>query len=141
MKNKTSQAIGDAISRLATGEPLVTNGKMTAINVAREAGISKATLYRYFESDESLRGDFEAVSRNTVRDPDAPLTVQDALKDAHLEIKDLRRKLADAEKLGRVRAQQIFLLWAENKALNTRLRIQGKAEPTLNVVAMPAKKR
>jgi len=46
MKDRTYQAVLDALDLLATARPAKTNGKVTAVNLAKEAGISKATLHK-----------------------------------------------------------------------------------------------
>ena len=121
MKDKTQKAIESAIDRLANGETLSTNGKISAVNLAQEAGISKATLYRYFDEHDSLRRDYDAIRRRGRGSVEAPLTVGDALAVAQQEIKELRRRLNEEEALARVRAQQLFLLWTDNRALTKKL--------------------
>lgn len=44
---KTRNKIEDALERLRRGIPQRTDGKFTASNLAAEAGIGRATLYRY----------------------------------------------------------------------------------------------
>ncbi len=122
MKDKTNQSIVDAINRLATGSPSKTNGKVSAVNVAKEAGISKATLYRYFESEIELRESYDALRKNGVRLLDkAPETLEQAYKVLKEEIKIIRSEMAIVKKKAKendeLKAHQIKILWLNNKRL------------------------
>lgn len=127
MADKTKIAISTAIDALGRRESRKTNGKITAVNVALEAGISKATLYRYFESNADLLSDFEAVKARGVSSSDiAPVTVDDALKNAKDEIEALRKLISDmkdaADKNDKLKSHQILVLWKENHRLNAHIK-------------------
>ena len=118
MSEKQYQAIVDAIDRLARGEARKSNGKLIPINVAREAGISKASLYRYFGNHELLRKEFDDCQKQGVRIQDRELTAaDDALAAAQTEVLELRKRLDEVKSTLKLRDQQLFLLWAENKRL------------------------
>lgn len=145
MKDTTYEAIVSAIDRLARGEGSTKNGKLTVVNVAAEAGTGKATVYRYFNEHETLRRDYDAVRRRGIKPiSEGPATVQDALTLAKSEIQELRRELAEAEVENKTKAQQLLLLWSENKSLHRELKrhasasVQAKAG---NVAPFPALKR
>jgi len=127
MADKTKLAISTAIDTLGRGASRKTNGKITAVNLALEAGVSKATLYRYFDDNPDLLKDFEAVkSRGVNSDGDAPVTMDDALRNAKDEIAALRKMISDmkdaADKDDKLRSHQIFVLWKENQRLNAQLK-------------------
>lgn len=50
MADKNHQAIIDALDLLARGASTKTNGKITSVNLAREAGVSRATIYPSFRT-------------------------------------------------------------------------------------------
>jgi AcrR family transcriptional regulator len=145
MKDTTYQAIVAAIDRLARGKGSTKNGKVTVVNVAAEAGIGKATVYRYFTEYETLRKDYDTVRRRGSKPiSDGPATVQDALTLAKSEIQDLRRELAEAEVAIKTKAQQLLLLWSENKSLHRELERHASASVHAkagNVAPFPTRKR
>ncbi len=115
------QQIIDAMDLLATGCSKKTNGKISAVNLAKEASISKATLYRYFESHEDLEKAFQLLRRNGVRLVEAPETVEQENANLKAETKALRSKIAEQERMEllekKVMANQIFVLWQEVERL------------------------
>lgn len=134
MSDKTKFAISAAIDALGSGAPRKTNGKITAINIAREAGVSKATLYRYLGIYSDLAEEFEAVrSRGITTNDDAPVTVDDALAHAKTEIVALRKLISNmkdaADKNDKLKSHQILVLWKENQRLNAYIeRIESTQE-------------
>lgn len=123
MTDKGYHAVIDAIERLVRGLSTTTNGKLIPVNVAREAGISKASLYRYFERYDGLRKEFDEAQKQGVRVEDRKIiTVQDSLAAATTEARELRRRLTSAERELKIRDQQIFLLWSDNKELSVQLK-------------------
>jgi AcrR family transcriptional regulator len=122
MTDKTYESIVAALDRLASGNGSRKSGKITAVSLAAEAGIGKATLYRYFNDHDKLKRDYDSVRRRGIGPiPDGPATLQDALANAQAEIKELRRELAEADIAFKAKAQQLLLLWAENKSLRREL--------------------
>jgi len=122
MKDKTYQLIVNALDLLATGRPEKTNGKITGLNVAREAGVSKATLYRYFDEYSDLRATYEAMRKNGVLvAEEVPETIQHAYRLVKEEVKSLRSELAEMRREAvlnnKLKANQIFLLWTDNERL------------------------
>lgn len=127
MKDKTYQAVLDALDLLATASPNKTNGKVTAVNLAKEAGISKATLYRYFDEYVDLRRAYEVMRRNGIQVADeVPETIQQAYRLLKEEVRSLRSELSDtkrkADHSNKLKAHQILLLWAENNRLENEVR-------------------
>jgi AcrR family transcriptional regulator len=95
MKDKTKQAIIDAIDQLASAKPLQTNGKVSGVNLAKEAGVSKATLYRYLNENTDLQADYAALRKNGVREKNVvPETLEQAFRLVSDEVKALRSTLS-----------------------------------------------
>ncbi len=122
MKDKTYQAIVDALDVLARGKPAKTNGKITGVNLAKEAGVSKATLYRYLDQNADLQEAYDKLRKNGVReDTIVPETVEHANRLLKNEVKQLRSELVEirrqAELSNKLKAHQIQLLWLENERL------------------------
>lgn len=134
MPDKNYQAIIDALDVLARGVSTKTNGKITGVNVAKEAGIGKATLYRYFKEHSNLNDAYEALRRNGIRiTDDVPETLQEAYRLREQEVKNLRLELNkrknEAANLNKLRAHQIQLLWMDNE------RLQGEVARLLSLIA------
>ncbi len=122
MKDKTLQAITDALDRLASGKPTKSNGKVTGVNLTKESGVSKATLYRYLEQNLELQAAFDALRKHGVRKDDAvPENQEHANRLMNDEVKQLRAALAEnrrqSEQEINLKAHQIELLWLENGRL------------------------
>ena len=131
MKDKTYQAIVDALDLLASGRAAKTNGKVTAVNVAKEAGVGKATLYRNFDEHSDLRDAFDAMRKNGIRVADeVPESIQQAYRLLKDEVKRLRSELAEtkrnADHANKLKAHQILLLWRENERLQSEVRRFGE---------------
>jgi AraC-like DNA-binding protein len=124
--NALYKSIVDAMNKLALGEPVKTNGRLTALNLATEAGISRATLYRQFDEYPDLGESFGKLKRNqTALDDVPPLSVHDALDDSQKEVKALRVELAAERKkhdqIDKQRLHQIALLWSANQLLEKQI--------------------
>ncbi|MCX7190184.1 MAG: TetR/AcrR family transcriptional regulator [Methylotenera sp.] len=121
LTDKTYQDITDALDLLATGNAHKTNGKISAVNLAREASISKATLYRYFSAHENLKHDFITLKKNGINTTNAPETVHQENILLRAEIKNLRSKLFDQEQefsdLNSQKSHNIVILWREIERL------------------------
>ncbi|MGN5161192.1 hypothetical protein [Aeromonas dhakensis] len=124
MADKNHQAIIDALDVLARGVSTKTNGKITSVNLAREAGVSRATIYRYLDEFHDLNDAFEALRKNGLQRTDnAPITLLEAYKQRESEVKKLRAELNECKqeikKINNLRANQIQLLWMDNERLQT----------------------
>lgn len=122
MADKNHQAIIDALDVLARGVSTKTNGKITSVNLAREAGVSRATIYRYLDEFHDLNDAFEALRKNGLQRTDnAPITLLEAYKQRESEVKKLRAELNECKqeikKINNLRANQIQLLWMDNERL------------------------
>ena len=126
MADKNHQAIIDALDVLARGASTKTNGKITSVNLAREAGVSRATIYRYLDEFQDLNDAFEALRKNGLQRTDnAPITLLEAYQQRELEVKKLRSELKECKQdivnINKLRAHQIQLLWMENNRLQDEL--------------------
>ncbi|MGL6523062.1 hypothetical protein [Aeromonas salmonicida] len=124
MADKNHQAIIDALDLLARGASTKTNGKITSVNLAREAGVSRATIYRYLDEFTDLNDAFESLKKNGLqRTYNAPITLLEAYQQRELEVKKLRAELKECKqeitKINNLRANQIQLLWMDNERLQT----------------------
>lgn len=142
MTDKNYRAIVDALDLLAQGKPLRSNGKVTAVNVCKEAGMSKATLYRYFDAHTDLRATYDAMRKNGVRlTEDVPETIHQAYSLLKEEVKQLRANLSkvkqDADQANKLKAHQILLLWSENERLQDEIiRLQSRLNSSVNVIPL-----
>ncbi|MFM5026411.1 hypothetical protein ACEUBM_15350 [Aeromonas caviae] len=124
MADKNHQAIIDALDLLARGASTKTNGKITSVNLAREAGVSRATIYRYLDEFTDLNDAFESLKKNGLQRTDnAPITLLEAYQQRESEVKKLRAELKECKqeitKINNLRANQIQLLWMDNERLQT----------------------
>lgn len=126
------QTILDAIVRLTNGTSKKTDGKITAVNLAKEAGVSKATLYRCFEHHAGIRENYEALRRNGIRLSDCePITDEHSYHLLKDELRQLRTELTNikitSDKINKLKAHQILILWMDNERLQNDLdRLQIK---------------
>lgn len=135
MTDRNKSAIVDALNQLASAKPTRTNGKITGVNLAKEAGVSKATLYRYLNAYAELRDAYNTLRKNGVQTDDViPETLEQALRLATNEVKTLRSTLsserAENERMTKLRASQVQLLWLEVERLqkeNNRLTELGSS--------------
>ncbi|MEN3802737.1 hypothetical protein ABDZ32_19410 [Aeromonas veronii] len=124
MADKNHQAIIDALDLLARGASTKTNGKITSVNLAREAGVCRATIYRYLDEFTDLNDAFESLKKNGLQRTDnAPITLLEAYQQRESEVKKLRAELKECKqeitKINNLRAHQIQLLWMDNERLQT----------------------
>ena len=146
MPDKNQQAIVDALDVLARGASTKTNGKVNGVNLAKEAGVSKATLYRYFKEFSDLNEAYETLRRNGIRRTDAvPETLQEAYQLLEQEVKHLRSELSrvkrEAAKLNELKSHQIQLLWMENERSQGEVtRLLGQSHKSENVTVLPTRR-
>jgi hypothetical protein len=91
--NKTSQtqrALLDALDRLVSGHPNFTDGALTQENVAKEAGVSRATFNRYVK----VVDEFRRAKQGTPGDDATavPVTLQDINRSLQDELIQLKRR-------------------------------------------------
>lgn len=121
MKNRVED-IQNAIERHGAGTARRTNGKISDVNIAREAGVSRATFYRYLKKHTALQNQLDAIQGNKPAPlTEPPQTIQEALEMAKKEIKELRidikNKNQEAETREKLFGNQLFLLKRESIAV------------------------
>ena len=109
---KTENKLFDALDRIASGNSKFTNGKLSQENVAKEAGVSRATFNRY----QGVVDEFNRLkdSGRSGENLDSPLTIQDKNKELQQVNIELRRVIASDKKehkeLVDKARQEIYLL-------------------------------
>lgn len=116
------QAITDikaAITRLAKARPQRTTGKLTATNLAAEAGMSRKQLYHYFDHEPALAAAWRHLiqTRATSRPDDPEAEDRQRIRQFETELKTWKRLAAVARADADRQAQVNDLLRAENDRL------------------------
>lgn len=131
MKDSTYQAIDGALDGMGNERATTIRSKVSGIEVAQRARVSKATLYRYLDAHPALRNKYNTLRTNVdlpnVDVPNEP--TPEALVRAHHtaedEVNRLRTALAEAvraaERSDKLSAHQIELLWLDNERLRREL--------------------
>ncbi|WP_194711277.1 hypothetical protein [Noviherbaspirillum soli] len=131
---KTERELLDALDRLVSGSPTCTDGALTQENLAKEAGVSRATLNRYPDVVEEFRR-----SKHGVPGDDAaaiPVTLQDKNRTLHEEVSLLKRQAALDKKefdriLGAAR-DEIYVLSEALKERDKTIKAKDKTIAELN---------
>lgn len=126
MKDRTRQAIVDALEHFVDVGCAVGSRRLTVVNLSRESGVSKATLYRYLERDDELRARYEELRRSRFKSSDSvSLDGEQSEEGLTAEVRRLRSELADVKRdfhnSSKIKSHQIFLLWSENKRLKAEI--------------------
>lgn len=112
----TAAALVEAMQRLLEGRPARTDGALTIANLAREAGVSRATANRATDilarfRDRLVQADGE----------DLPATLRGRIRDLTAQVAELRRyehqEVADLRATVSTLAQHVQALTLENQAL------------------------
>lgn len=104
----TGDRLREAMERLLAGEPSASAGDLTVSGWAREAGVHRATPYRFPELLEEFSGRVEATHREDGTDLDRLRT-------------QLRELEAEIERARHERSERERSLDAHNRALANRL--------------------
>lgn len=84
--DKTKQKLIDALDRIVRGRPARTDGKLTPSNLAREAAIGRATLYRF----PDVLAEIERVQNRTAET--APTNLMEKVRHLEKEVEALSRE-------------------------------------------------
>ena len=79
-----------AVLRLAHGNPVRTDGAMTAVALAEESGVPRPTMYRTYRD---VIEDWDAVC--AVAEPDSDAGLRERVKKLNVEVKRLERELVE----------------------------------------------
>lgn len=107
----TEHKLLEALTRLAKGTPSVSDGKISQKNVAKEAGVSRATFNRY----PSVVAEYRRIKKKgATPEVDQPLGVEDnkqKLKDSIVALrKNLSQEKLASQTLVASARQEIFVL-------------------------------
>lgn len=120
----TETKLREAMKRLRDGAPLHTDGALTKENLAREAGVSHATVHRADTVLAEWNAHIQPTTHDTAaaRTHDSPDELRAKLRDANQKITTLNGKL---DALATVTAN----LYHENRALRATLERSGPVVP------------
>jgi hypothetical protein len=117
---ETASALEEAMQRLLEGRPSRTDGALTIANLAREAGVSRATANRATDIIDRFRTRLDVTA-----DEDLPATLRDRIKTLTPQIAEIKQRehqeIADLRATVSTLAQHVQALTLENQALRTAL--------------------
>ncbi|MCX5134840.1 hypothetical protein OOK06_22470 [Streptomyces sp. NBC_00340] len=113
------------MDRLLVGTPQRSNGSLTVAALAREAGVSRASVYRAGEVLELFRQRVDERSST----PDVPATLRDRIRELQGELREARRarheESIDLRRSVDTLAQRVPALALDNERLRAELDRQG----------------
>jgi DNA-binding MurR/RpiR family transcriptional regulator len=116
----TAGALEEAMQRLLEGRPARTDGALTIANLAREAGVSRATANRATDILARFRGRLDQADGD-----DLPATLRDKIRTLTAQAAELRRRenqeVTDLRATVSTLAQHVQALTLENQALRSAL--------------------
>lgn len=122
--DKTKVKIEDALERLRRKTPQRTDGKFTASNLAAEAGIGRATLYRYPEYLKALEEAGPLVIKGVPTTPSEMIAyLEGKVREHQKEVEELRSQRKEREAHFK---QQIDILVQHIQALALTVKEQRK---------------
>lgn len=144
MSDINYNSICAALDALESGALNESGGKVTGVNLARIAKVSKATLYRYLERNQELQERYSSLRKSTrpFRQAGATgataetLSLSETVEALRSEMAQLRRVSEEKHKL---HLHQIQILWMENRRLQSE-NSELRARHITNVFAMPVKR-
>ncbi|WP_189379748.1 hypothetical protein [Mesorhizobium sp. M4B.F.Ca.ET.013.02.1.1] len=89
---RSEAALREAAERLLAGKPRVTNGKLTVANLAREAGVGRATANRATELLAHFRSGISSARTSSAAGPERHQRAEDAITISTL--RDTAQRLA-----------------------------------------------
>ncbi|UQR64878.1 hypothetical protein LRP30_06140 [Bradyrhizobium sp. C-145] len=132
--SKSEAALRAAMARLLDGRPERTDGALTVANLAREAGVSRATANRAAD----LLAEFRAAEAHQRRS--SPHALKQRIRTLEAELRAVRgAEMAELRSLSRTLAQHIQMLTlqvAERDAQITRLQDELAQSPQANVIPL-----
>jgi chromosome segregation ATPase len=117
---ETASALEEAMQRLLEGRQSRTDGALTIANLAREAGVSRATANRATDIIDRFRARLDVTPGE-----DLPATLRDRIRTLTAQISEIkqreRQEVADLRATVSTLAQHVQALTLENQALRTQL--------------------
>lgn len=127
---RSEAALREAAERLLAGEPCVTNGKLTVANLAREAGVGRATANRATELLAHFRARISDANASPITDHERHQRTQDAI--AISSLRDTAQRLAQ-------QVQYLALQNAEQQRVIDALRTALEEATAGQVVRFPGR--
>jgi hypothetical protein len=116
----TADALEEAMQRLLEGRPARTDGALTIANLAREAGVSRATANRAADILARFRDHLDQAGGE-----DLPATLRDKIRTLTAQVAELKRRehqeITDLRATVSTLAQHVQALTLENQALRSAL--------------------
>lgn len=116
----TEAALEDAMGRLLDGRPARTDGTLTIANLAREAGVSRATANRATDIIARFRARLGPPA-----DENLPASLRDRIRTLTAQVAELKRRehqeITDLRATVSTLAQHVQALTLENQALRATL--------------------
>jgi hypothetical protein len=116
----TAAALEEAMERLLGGRPVRSDGALTVANLAREAGVSRATANRAAD----ILGRFRARTAPAPGE-DLPAALRDKIRTLTAQVAEIKRRehqeIAALRATVKTLAQHVQALTLENRALRTEL--------------------
>lgn len=127
---RSEAALREAAERLLAGKPRVTNGKLTVANLAREAGVGRATANRATELLAHFRARISDANASPIKEPERHQGTQDAI--ATSSLRDTAHRLAQ-------QVQYLALQNAEQQRVIDALRTALEEATAGQVVRFPGR--
>ncbi|HDR9104576.1 TPA: hypothetical protein QDB04_001395 [Burkholderia vietnamiensis] len=124
MRQSNYDAIDGALDRHKSGMTRHSDGKVTVVNIAKEASVGRATVYRSFAEHPDLKAKYDNLStQRSSKAVEPPQTPHEAFLQARDEVKRLRQELKDerrqAEERHKLSANMIFVLKRKIQVVET----------------------
>ncbi|AQA21731.1 iclR helix-turn-helix domain protein [Rhodococcus sp. MTM3W5.2] len=123
----SAAALDNALQRLLGGQPLRTDGALTVTNLAREAGVSRATANRATDTLARLR--VALAARAEPDNTSAPTIMRERIKQLEAELaqrkRDENQDILELRRRAHILAQHVQALTLDNDALRKALANQN----------------
>ncbi|WP_244786052.1 hypothetical protein [Cupriavidus pauculus] len=142
MRQSNYDAIDSALDRHKSGMTRHSNGKVTVVNVAKEARVGRATVYRCFAEHTDLKTKYDDLcTYGASKAAKPPQTPHEAFLQARDEIKRLRQELKDvkrqADEQRTLSANMIFVLKRKIDVVETENKNLRDKQSQSTVIQMP----
>lgn len=143
MRQSNYDAIDGALDRHKSGMTRHSDGKVTVVNIAKEARVGRATVYRCFAEHTDLKTKYDDLcTHGSSKAVEPPQTPHDAFLQARDEIKRLRQELKDvrqqADEQQKLSANMIFVLKRKIEVVETENKnLRGKQSQSTVIQMLP----
>jgi hypothetical protein len=142
VRQSNYDAIDGALDRHKSGMTRHSNGKVTVVNIATEARVGRATVYRCFAEHSELKTKYDNLcTQGPSKALEPPQTPHQAFLQARDEIKRLRQELKDvrqqADEQRTLSANMIFVLKRKIEVVETANKNLRNKQTQSTVTQMP----